>query len=425
MLAPPPLFRNSKEFILVASLLLSIVVGRLLFEYKNFNNLKSLDSYYCEAQVENIYRAKSKFGNDLLKLKTNDGMSFYLYAKSGTPNRFDWVRVRIKLSKNSTFFDYLKGFFAYGEILEYSEEGFDHKAYVRAFIDQQHNEYDRLKSFYHAIFLADPLDTEIRDKISYLGVSHLVAISGFHLGILWLIVFGFLYLPYRYFQERYFPWRYRDIDLSFLSLIVLALFTLFVGAPPAIIRSYVMLFIGWLVLVFGLEVLSFRFLLFALLIILVVTPKLIVSFGLILSISGVYYIFLIIKWLKGLSAWFISLVAIPIGVFLFMFPIGHIFFPETTIWQLSSPLLSVAFILFYPIVAIMHALGFGGIFDSMLITLFDFPHKSITINMPKYLIVFYMILSFGSIFSKKIFYFTLFVATIITTWYMTLYILSP
>lgn len=426
MLAPPPFFKNTKEFTLVSLLLIVVILGRLLFIYQDYKKLKSIQGYYfTEAQVIKLYnnRGKNK-DSTLLKLHSINGLDFYLYTDKEPPNRFDWVRVKLKLKKNSTFFDYLKGFFAYGDIIEHTEDGFDAKAYLRSLIDKQHNGYKKLKTFYHAIFLADPLDKSLREKISALGVSHLVALSGFHLGILWLIIFGIVYVPYRFLQQKYFPWRYRNIDLGFFVLIVLGVFVLFVGAPPALVRSFVMLVIGWFILVLGLELLSFKFLFFALLLILTVAPKLIASLGLLLSITGVFYIFLVIKWFKDKPSWFITLIAIPVGIFLLMFPIGHLFFPNTTIWQLCSPILSVIFILFYPIAAIAHFFGLGYIFDKPLLWLFNLPKESIDITVSKYIIAIYIILSIASIFNKKFFFATLILATLITTWYMGVYIVS-
>ena len=424
MLTPPPFFRNRAEFLKVALVLIAIIATRLFFIHQDYNNLKNLKGYYyTEAQVLKLYDGKGyRAGSKLLKLKSDDGLDFYIYTKGEVPKRFDWVRVKFKLKKNSTFFDYLKGFFAYGDIVEPVENGFDAKAYLREKINKQHNRDNNIETFYHAIFLADPLDRNLRNKISNLGVSHLVALSGFHLGILWLIVFGILFIPYRALQQKYFPWRNRNIDLGFVTLIILLIFVLFVGAPPALTRSYVMLAIGWFVLIAGLELISFQFLAFAMLVILAVAPKLIASLGLLLSFLGVFYIFLVIKWMRNYPAWFITIIAIPVGIFLLMFPIGHYFFANTTIWQLMSPPLSILFIIFYPLSAILHILGIGGIFDNPLQALFNLPTDTIKIAMPTPLILSYLSVSILAIFYKKAFWATLIFATLITSWYMGIYI---
>jgi competence protein ComEC len=318
MLASPPVFKDSKEFTLVSLFFITLIAIRLFFLYWEYSDLKNLKGYYySDAQVQKVYDSKYyKNDSTLLKLKTTSGKNFYLFTRKEPPKRFSWVRVKYKLKDGTSFFKYLSGFFAKGDIVEEIEDGFDPRAFLRKRIDAQHDGKSAINTFYHAIFLADPLDRALREKISNLGVSHLVAISGFHLGIMWLFIFGILFIPYRYFQQKYFPWRNRNIDLGLVTLLILGVFVLFVGAPPALTRSYVMLSLAWFVLVLGLELISFQFLAFAILLILLFKPTLIASLGFWLSVSGVFYIFLIIKWFKEYPAWFITVVAIPVGVFL-------------------------------------------------------------------------------------------------------------
>ncbi|HGZ70948.1 MAG TPA: ComEC/Rec2 family competence protein [Nitratifractor sp.] len=422
MLASPPVFKNSKEFSVVSLVILFFIAVRLLFLYMEYSDLKNLkEYYYSDAQVERVYDSKNyKNGSSLLKLKSSNGKSFYLFTQKEPPKRFSWVRVKYKLKSGTGFLKYLSGFFAKGDIVEPIEDGFDPRAFLRKQIDAQHDGKSAINTFYHAIFLADPLDRELREKISNLGVSHLVAISGFHLGIMWLFLFGILFVPYRYFQQNYFPWRNRNIDLGLVTLLILGVFVLFVGAPPALTRSYVMLSLAWLVLVFGLELISFQFLAFAILVILLFKPTLIASLGFWLSVSGVFYIFLIIKWLQEYPGWFITIVAIPVGVFLLMFPVGHLFFHNTTGWQLMSPPLSLLFIPFYPIALFMHLLGLGDIFDPGLLALFELPQKSSDITMPHFLIILYALSSITAIFSRRIFYFLLLFAALIVGYYIFL-----
>lgn len=424
MLYAPSVFKDNREFALVAFVLGLIIAARLFLYYQEYKNLKNIPNYYySDCQVVKVYDKKYyKHNSTLLKLKSSDGLLFYLFTSKEPPKRFSWVRVKFKMKKGTSFLDYLRGFFAYGSIVENIEDGFDPRGYLRRQIDKQHSDKEAINTFYHAIFLADPLDRALREKISNLGISHLVAISGFHLGIMWIFVFGILYIPYRYFQQNHFPWRHRNIDVGLVTLLILGLFVLFVGAPPALMRSFVMLAITWLALILGLELISFQFLSFAILVILTFAPKLIASLGFWLSVSGVFYIFLLIKWFKDLPGWFLTLVAIPVGIFLLMFPVGHLVFENTTIWQLMSAPLSVLFILFYPLALFMHLIGLGGIFDSSLLALFHLPQTAIEIAMPKYLFLFYGLLSFFSIFSKRIFIATLIVATIITAYYMGIYL---
>ena len=181
-----------------------------------------------------------------------------------------------------------------------------------------------------------------------------------------------------------------------------------------------MLTLTWFLLVLGLELISFQFLFFAVLLILLLKPPLLASLGFWLSVAGVFYIFLLIRWFRDYPAWFITVVAIPVGVFLLMFPIGHIVFQNTTPWQLMSPPLSLAFILFYPVALFVHLLGMGDLFDPALLALFDLPKSAVAIEMPTPLTLLYIALSIASIWSKKIFYATLLLAALITAYYMIL-----
>jgi len=414
MLKIPPLFKTKKEFLVVIFILITIILTRLFFIYQDYSKLKNLDHYYyTDAQVETVFKDQNR--TTLLKLNSKDGYKFYLRTKNNDINNLDWLKVKIKPQKSITFIKYLRGFIAQGDVIQKSADGFDVKRSLRESIADQHIS-KTLKSFYSTIFLADQLDNRLREAITALGSSHLVALSGFHLGIIWVIIFSILFLPYKIIKSRFFPWRNTKIDLGFISLVILALFVLFVGYPPTLIRAYFMILIGWMLLVFGVELVSFELLLFALLLIVAIAPTLILSVGFWLSIIGVFYIFLILKWLQDYPAWLLTFIIIPLGIFIFMFPIAHYFFGATSIWQLLSPLLSVVFILFYPISALLHAINLGWLFDKEILWLLNLPKEFTEVEVPSGLIALYIISSLYAVFSKKAFYFTLIFSIIITTW---------
>ena len=407
------LFRDTKEFIVVVFVLLLIVATRLFFIYQDYTKLKSLDDYYyTTAYLSSVYNQRD--GDLLLKLKAKD-FDFFLKSRDKSIEPKVWVRARIKLDKSTTFLDYLRGFYARGNIVEIKERAFDKKELLREKIASNHSSKE-ISSFYNAIFLAEPLDRNLREKISTLGASHLVALSGFHLGILSIVIFAIFYLPYRVFQYYIAPYRNQNIDLGFLTLVVLAFYIWFVGAQPALLRAYGMIAVGWVILLLGYELVSFRLLAVALILIVAIFPKLLFSYAFLLSAGGVFYIFLILKYFKDYSSWIVGLVVVPVGVFLLMFPISHYLFPNTSILQLASPILSVAFVLFYPLTALLHIFNMGGAFDSFLDSLFMLADNSVDVYMPKYLIVFYLVLSFGAIFNKKLFWLLLFLSAIITLW---------
>jgi len=106
--------------------------------------------------------------------------------------------------------------------------------------------------------------------------------------------------------------------------------------------------LGWILLIFGLELLSFSFLTLSVMIILLLFPKMVLSLGFWLSVLGVFYIFLILDYFQGVNRYLLTLL-ISIGLFILMLPVVHTIFPITTKLQLYSPLISLLFIPFYPL----------------------------------------------------------------------------
>ncbi|HIQ27233.1 MAG TPA: ComEC/Rec2 family competence protein, partial [Sulfurovum sp.] len=257
------------------------------------------------------------------------------------------------------------------------------------------------------IFFAAPVEKYLRKKISLLGVSHLIALSGFHLGILWGLVYGLLYILYKPLQQKYFPYRHALFDVGLVAMLSLGIYLWFVDFPPSLVRSYAMVLVGWIVLLLGMELLSFMLLTTIIVALLALAPSLLFSLSFWLSVAGVFYIFLLLHYTQQYSTWFISFIFIPLGIFIFMLPIVHYIFGVTTVYQLLSPLLSILFIPFYPLVIVLHLLGLGDVFDPLLLWLFSLPMESKDNLLPLWIMVLYVMLSLGAIWSKKIFFITL------------------
>ena len=58
--------------------------------------------------------------------------------------------------------------------------------------------YDDIKELFNALFLATPINKSLRDKCVDFGVSHLIALSGFHLGVLSFVLYWVVYLFYKF-----------------------------------------------------------------------------------------------------------------------------------------------------------------------------------------------------------------------------------
>ena len=416
MLEKPKLFLSAKEFWLVVTILVAFIAIRFLFLYQEYQGFVQKPFYYTEVDVLQQYsKTKNNHTYTVLRLYSNSlGLSFFTrtYRQDNLLDK----RVRLKLfpSKQIGFIDYLSAFYIRSEINAVSNKAETFKSVVLNHIAKQHD-YPMIAQFYQAIFLANPLPKELRESISKLGISHLIALSGFHLAILSTALF-FLFKPlYRYFQQRYFPYRFDLIDLGFIVLVVLGVYVWFVNAPDSLLRSYMMMVVGWLVLIAGVELISFGFLAVVVILLLALVPKMLFSLAFWFSVLGVFYIFLLLHYFKGLKSYWMSLV-ISIGVFVLMLPIVHIFFPVTSMAQLYSPILSLGFTLFYPLSTVLHLIGFGGLFDTQLIALFTLEGKMIDTYIPMFYGLAYIAISLLAIYSRWFFYLLLIIAVVVMGW---------
>ena len=400
----PELFDTKKSFIWTVAVLSLFILIRLLFEYNTYREFITKPFYFTQANVLNSYQ-KSKYGKPytVLKLQADKGFTFYTTTHKKEDFSHTKIRIQIFPNKGISFVDYLGTFYVKSRIKSVESVPSTFKDTFMTYVSAQHKD-SALASFYNAIFFATPIDKVLREKISLLGVSHLVALSGFHLGILWGLLYGLFILLYRPFQQKYFPYRHALLDVGFLTMILLGIYLWFVDFPPSLLRSYAMVVAGWAVILMGVELLSFKFLAAIALLLLVLFPFLLVSLSFWLSIAGVFYIFLLLQYGKTYSKWLISLLLIPVGIFLLMLPIVHMIFPVTSVYQLLSPLLSIVFIPFYPFVMLLHLLGMGGVLDSTLLWLFALPKESVEHLLPWWVTGLYVGLSIYSIFDKRAFY---------------------
>ena len=403
-LEKPKFFESYKEFIWTVSVLLIFLLVRLFFEYQTYKEFTSKPFYFTHANVLNSYE-KSKNGKQytVLKLRSDDGYTFYTTTHKKEDFRHQRLRLQIFPNKTIPFYKYMNVFYVKSKIKSIEEMPLTFKDTLLKKVNDQH-ENSALGSFYNAIFFATPIEKALRDKISLLGVSHLVALSGFHLSILWGLIYGLLLFPYKYFQQKHFPYRHALLDVGFITMVVLGLYLWFVDFPPSLLRSYAMVFAGWIVILLGIELLSFMFLSTIVLTLLVLFPSLLFSLGFWLSVLGVFYIFLLLQYTKNFSKWTITLLFIPVGIFILMLPFIHSIFGMTSMYQLFSPLLSLIFIVFYPMVILLHLLNLGGMFDGLMIWLFSLPDVSTEHFLPVWLAVLYIILSLLSVGSRKFFY---------------------
>ncbi len=404
-LAKPQIFPTLKSFWLTIGILAFILIARLFYLYIGYNEFITKPFYFTYGNVLSMEpKPEASYPHTLLKIQSDNGLEFYLKSYKELAKDIKKVRVQIFPDENIGFIRYMGTFFVRGKVKEVITKEQTFRDEIVSGIRSQHIN-DNIKSLYPAMFFNTPVDKDLRDTVIVLGISHLIALSGFNLSILWGVIYGLLWLLYRPLQQRYFPYRYALIDLGLIAIVFLGVYVYMTDFSPSLIRAYLMVVMGWGILLAGLELVSFSFLALVGAILLVVFPSLILSLGFWFSIAGVFYIFLILHYNKETNKHLIAWIFIPLGVFAFMQPVVHGFFGATSVYQLLSIPLEFLYVIFYPATMVLHLFGFGGILDNALLTLFAFPpQETIESLLPWWALGGYIALSLGAIKYQYLFW---------------------
>ncbi len=364
------LLTTPKEYLLCGVFLSLLLALNLYLEYLNYQKLDFSKPTSLNAQILLQYpKTKDQKTYFVLKLQSK-GMIFYTTIKEPLKNlqyRHAHFFGRIK---SCSFLESLKSCFFQTYSFSLTRKQ-DFKSHARHFIDSAH-ENALVGNLYRALFIGDSLNKDLRDKANALGINHLLAISGFHLGILSVSVYFLFSLFYTPLQKRYFPYRNAFYDIGVLVWVFLLGYLLLLDFLPSFFRAFLMGLLGFLACFFGVRLLSFKLLILACCIAIALLPKLLFSVGFLLSVCGVWYIFLFLKhtqiFFKTSSFLTRSLQAISLSalVFLNMLIIVHAFFPMFSPYQLFSIPLGLIFIVFFPLSLFLHAVGLGSLLDPIL-----------------------------------------------------------
>ncbi|WP_164858683.1 ComEC/Rec2 family competence protein [Helicobacter pylori] len=399
------LLSTPKEYLwcgVVLSLLLAI---NLYLEYLNYQKLDFSKPMSLNAQILLQYpKTKDQKTYFVLKLQSK-GMIFYTTIKEPLKNlqyRHAQFFGRIK---SCSFLESLKSCFFQTYSFSLTRKQ-DFKSHVRHFIDSAHSNA-LVGNLYRALFIGDSLNKDLRDRANALGINHLLAISGFHLGILSASVYFLFSLFYTPLQKRYFPYRNAFYDIGVLVWVFLLGYLLLLDFLPSFFRAFLMGLLGFLACFFGVRLLSFKLLILACCIAIALLPKLLFSVGFLLSVCGVWYIFLFLKhtqiFFKNSSFLRRSFQVISLSalVFLNMLIVAHAFFPMFSPYQLFSIPLGLIFIVFFPLSLFLHAVGLGSLLDHILSMPLTIP--TISIPSPLWLLGAHLFLTILSARSFKVY----------------------
>ncbi len=407
MLEKVSLFRNRRDFFHLFLLLFVLFSLSISMEFYNYKELTKFDTQLVNATVLKQY-TKSKLTKtgktktyQVLKLKSDDGFVFYSTASKKLQDiRYRKVQLEAWAGKIS-FYEYMHGFYCFSKILHLYPNN-SYKNRLNSFIDKQHKDKD-ISLLYQALFTAKQLPYKLQKLFSNLGVTHLIAISGFHLGVLSTLLYFLLKYPYTFLQNRYFPYRSYKLDSFIIIALFLLTYLLFLGSPPSLLRAFVMLLIGFVLYDRGVEVVTMQTLLLTVLLILALFPRLFFSLGFWLSSSGVFYIFLFLIYFKHLSKT-VQFLLLPFWIYLMMLPYSLVIFGNFSIYHPLSILWTSLFTLFYPLAIFLHTFGYGNALDTPLEWLMSIETKAITLEVDYKLLLLQMALSLLALYRKVFLY---------------------
>jgi len=397
LLSKTELFTSTRQKALALCLLLCLFTFSLFIQYLQFQKLTEFDDYITQVYVEKQYKKKNYW---VLKLQSTEGFSFYTSSRDNLKNlEGQHLMVRLFI-KDLGFLSYLRGFYLPSTILS----GLGHKEKRYELMQELEDGHStNVASVYKALFFAGSIPLVIREQLSALGINHLLAISGFHLGVLSFILFFILKLFYVPFQKNFFPFRNSHKDIAIVVLMVLFFYVYFLDFVPSLLRAFAMSVFAYLLYDRGIKILSFTSLALVIGFLIALWPKLLFALGFWFSVSGVFYIFLFLHYMKELKPWQ-SFILIHFWVYLAMLPIVHYFFGSFSLVQLLSPMLSMLFIVFYPLALLLHLVGFGDMLDPMLEYILSLKLLVTQVFIPLYLFVFIVFISLLSIVYKGFFY---------------------
>ncbi|MFP6118839.1 ComEC/Rec2 family competence protein [Helicobacter pylori] len=399
------LLATPKEYLWCGVFLSLLLAINLYLEYLNYQKLDFSKPTSLNAQILLQYpKTKDQKTYFVLKLQSK-GMIFYTTIKEPLKNlQYRHAHFFGKI-KSCSFLESLKSCFFQTYSFSLTRKQ-DFKSHARHFIDSTHSNA-LVGNLYRALFIGDSLNKDLRDRANALGINHLLAISGFHLGILSMSVYFLFSLFYTPLQKRYFPYRNAFYDIGVLVWVFLLGYLLLLDFLPSFFRAFLMGLLGFLACFFGVRLLSFKLLILACCIAIALLPKLLFSVGFLLSVCGVWYIFLFLKhtqiFFKNSSFLARSFQAISLSalVFLNMLIVVHAFFPMFSPYQLFSIPLGLVFIVFFPLSLFLHAVGLGSLLDHILSMPLTIP--TISVSSPLWLLGAHLFLTILSARSFKVY----------------------
>ena len=171
----------------------------------------------------NFTKERNGKKRQIIRIDTSN-FSFYTTAsKKDEISLYDVVALSVQ-PIDVSFMDYLSGSFympSYDRAVIKKDESLRQRAIN--FISAQHEDA-KISQLFSALFLGTNVFGELRDDVSNWGVAHLIAISGYHLGVISAVCFFLLKLVFKPFYARFLPYRSYIFDISIAVFLVLCFY---------------------------------------------------------------------------------------------------------------------------------------------------------------------------------------------------------
>lgn len=336
----------------------------------------------------NFTKEKNGKKRQIIRIDTSN-FSFYTTAsKKDEISLYDVVVLSVQ-PIDVSFKNYLSGTFympSYDRAVIKRDESLRQRAIN--FISAQH-ENAKISQLYSALFLGTNVFGELRDDVSNWGVAHLIAISGYHLGVISAVCFFVLRLVFKPIYTRYLPYRSYIFDFTIAVFLVLCFYFYMIGFIASFLRAFLMSVAGFYMICKKIKILNFYTLFGIILFSVALFPQLLFSVGFYFSCLGVFYIFVYLLYFAPKFSLLANSLLLNLYVFFAMEVAVLYFFPLISLLQLSVLALNYIFSIFYPLSFLLHLFGYGGIFDEILSKMLSFRLSSGSLEVSTFIFLLY------------------------------------
>ncbi len=387
------------------SLLLLIFSANIIFAMLSYEKLKEFDYHTLHAKlISQKERVGANGGVYFSLFFRSSQIDFRGYFKSSLKSKEgEYFSVLVK-TKELSFVDMFKTPRLKIVSLEPTGEKSEIQTSLKEFLSAQHKDV-RMQEFYLNLFLNSEVGAQIEDFINSYGLGAFFAISGLNVALLIAFIFFILVPPFRYIQDRFFPYSNRNFWIYIFCLYFLFFYAYLADFTPSFMRAVVAAVVVFYFALRGDNILSYKTLFLTTIFCFAIFPAFVFSIGFWLSVYGVFLIFL---FLANTDFKHKALIYITLSSWLFfaMAPIIHYIFAIFTKAHLLNTLFGAIFDVFYPVSLMLHLFGLGWIFDDLLLIAISSAGelKKEEFLTPLWFFLFYIALSFAAAFDKRIFF---------------------